>query len=161
MLPPMVDLERLEPKSRVFARELLRSRPELRRHARDESLPGGQRYLLLAVPLESGRPERLIADTGDRDRIVLRLGAWSAEFHAPAHAERSSELGQALDLLEELLEGAARVWIKTRDGRFAGCGVIREARGEQRLALALTPGERLEVISFDGSRDALYERPLG
>jgi hypothetical protein len=158
MLPDMVDLERLEPKSREFAAQLLRSRPELRRHAREESLPGGERYLLLSIPLASGRPERLVADTGDRSRIVLRLGGWSAEFHAPAQGGRSSQLSAALDLLEEFLDGQVQVWIRTRAGRFMGSGVLRASGTEQRLALTLAPGERLEVLSFDGSRDALHER---
>jgi hypothetical protein len=159
MLRPMFDLERLEPKSRDFARELLRARPQLKRFARDEERPGGGRFLLLSIPLESGRAERLTIDTGDSERIVLRLGRWSAEFHAPQHGGRSSQAGAALDLLEEFLDGAATLWVKTRAGRYAGGGILREAREAQGLRGALAPGETLELLSFDGSRDGLHHGP--
>lgn len=155
----MLDLERLEHNSREFARGLLRSRPQLRRFAREESRPGGGRFLLLSIPLESGRPERLVADTGEPERIVLRLGRWSAEFHAPAGGGRSSQLSLALDLFEELLDGQAAVWTKTRAGRYVGGGVLRQAGEEQRLLAALGADEQLELLSYDGSRDALHPGP--
>ncbi len=150
----MVDIDRLEPTSAAFARQLLRTQPWLRAHARVEDLPGrDQGFLVLSVPSPSRRPGVLTVDTGESGRISVSWGRFSAEFDAPPNAGRSTQLDAALDLVEDVLSDRVALYVLTRDGRWSESGTAYDERDEQALCRKLAPGIRIELFSWEGTRD--------
>ncbi|MEZ5979094.1 MAG: hypothetical protein R3F34_12835 [Planctomycetota bacterium] len=139
----------LDATSRSLARELLHGNAELATWARREVAPGGGQYFVLEVPPPSGEHAALVVDAGDRGRVAVRLGRFSIEFDAPPHGGRTSELPEAVSLVEDLLAGEVRVWVGTRDGAFVGQGLVRK-ESDLRAALARCPrGTEVEVTRWD------------
>ena len=154
----MVDLERLEPTSREFAHQLLRANPWLRRHARVEELPGsGAGFLVLNVPAPSEGKPALLVDTGEPGRILVSWGRFSQEFDAPPEAGRSSQLDGALDLVEDILADRVAVYVLEREGKWAESGTVYDEFGERTLCAKLTPGVRIRLWSWEGTRDDVLE----
>lgn len=142
-------IEQLDETSADLANALLHGNPVLARFARSESAPGGGRYFVLEVPCPSGEHGPLLVDTGDRDRVAVRWGRFSAEFDAPAGRGRASELPAAIDLIEDILAGSRRAYACERDGRFSGCGVV-ERESEMRRVLTSQPrGTEVTVLLWD------------
>lgn len=148
----MVDLEALDEKSRRFAAELFRAAPDLKRHARDEPSPGGAHFLVLAIDPPSGRSQ-LVVDTGDPDTISISWGPFHREFHAPPDAGRSSELSEALNLVEDILSGACSVFAIRRGGRVVESGTVQGEREEARLLTRIDRDSELEIWSWEGEVD--------
>lgn len=155
----MVDLEALDEKSRVFAAELFRTAPQLRRHARDEPSPGGAHFLVLTLDPPSGRRSQLVVDTGDPDTISVHWGPFHREFYANPNAGRSSECAEALNLVEDILSGALTVYAIRREGRYVESGTVHGEREEARLLSRLPEGSELELWSWEGQVDSSVRAP--
>jgi hypothetical protein len=153
-----VDLDVLDPTSRAFAADFLRHHPRLSRHARTEPRPGGGAFLVLTIPAEESTSPPLVVDTGERDRVLVQWGRWSREFDAPAGGGRSSQLADALSLVEDLLSGAARTYVVFEDGRWRGAGVLYDEIDERRLLRDSPAGRRIEVRSWTGEHQVLEPR---
>ena len=149
-----MDLEGLDPTSRSFAAEFLRHNPRLARYARTEPRPGGGDFLILTIPADDGGSP-LVVDTGERGRVLVQWGRWSQEFDAPAGAGRSTELGDALSLVEDLLSGAARTYVAWEDDRWRGAGVLYDELDERRLLERQPRGRRIEIRSFTGESQTI------
>lgn len=150
----MVDLEALDEKSRVFAAELFRTAPHLRRYARDEPSPGGAHFLVMTLDPPSGRPSPLVVDTGDPDTISIHWGPFHREFSANPGAGRSSQCAEALNLVEDILSGALTVYAIRRAGRTVESGTLLGEREEARLLTRLTDACELELWSWEGEVDS-------
>lgn len=155
----MLDTEALDPESRAIAHELLRHHPHLAAHARIEPRPGrAEAYLILTVPAEVEGEPVLVVDSGEPERVLVQWGRWSQEFSAPRGAGRSTELADAISLVEDILTDAATVWTLTVDGRWRGAGVVYDEFDERRLLSGLRPGSRLELRTWSGARVDVVER---
>lgn len=150
-----MDLDSLDPTSRAFAAEFLRQNPRLRRHARAEPRPGGGAFLVLTIPPDEAGEPPLIVDAGERGRVLVQWGRWSQEFDAPTDTGRSTELADALSLVEDLLAGSVRVYTEWEGERWRNAGVLYDEIDEQRLLRRLEPGRRVEVASWTGERSVL------
>lgn len=142
-------LDDLDAVSAEFARTLLHGNPVLARYARREARPGGGSYLVLEVPSPSGEHGPLVVDTGDRERIAVRWARFSAEFDAPVGGGRSSELPDAVSLVEDLLAGTRQAWVGERDGRYRGCGVVVDADELEREVARLPRGTVVTLLEWD------------
>ncbi len=154
-----MNLEALDPTSRAVAREIRRNLPRLARHMRVEDRPGGaESYVHLRAPRPVGDGLALVVDTGEMGRVRLAFGRWSREFDAPLDGGRHTELPAALDTLEDIALGRASTFTLFQGGRFKECGVLRVERDEAALLRRLAPGVRIEIATWKGDADAVYER---
>lgn len=142
-------LDELDAVSTEFAHALLHGNPVLARYARREQRPGGGSYFVLEVPSPSGEHGPLVVDTGDRERIAVRWGRFSAEFDAPAEGGRFSELPGAVSLVEDLLEGQRRAYVCERDGRYRGSGTVVDSDELESEFARHAPGTVLTVLEWD------------
>ncbi|QDU83630.1 hypothetical protein Pla163_07290 [Planctomycetes bacterium Pla163] len=142
-------IDQLDETSADLAHALLHGNPVLARFARSEAAPGGGRYFVLEVPSPSGEHGPLLVDTGDRDRVAVRWGRFSAEFDAPPGSGRASELPAAIDLIEDVLAGTCRVFACERDGRFSGCGVVMRESELRRVLTTQPRGTEVTVLHWD------------
>ncbi len=154
-----MDLEALDPVSRELVRQLRRSLPQVRRALAAEARPGERgEYLFARLPRPTGDGIALVIDAGDPGRVRVALGRWSMEFDCPPEGGRHTELPQALDAIEDLIEGRATAYLLSAGGRPVDSGLLRDERDEAALLGRLAPGRRIELFSFDGEGDAVYER---
>ena len=153
-----MDLDALDPTSRSFAAEFLRQHRRLARHARVEPRAGGGAFLVLTIPSDEPGGPPLVVDTGERGRVLVQWGRWSQEFDAPAGAQRSTELADALSLVEDLLAGTVRTYVVWRGERWHGAGVLYDELDERRLLRDLPAGCRVEVRSWTGEEQTLTVR---
>lgn len=142
-------LDELDAVSAEFAHALLHGNPVLARYARREQRPGDGSYFVLEVPSPSGEHGPLVVDTGDRERIAVRWGRFSAEFDAPTGGGRFSELPEAVSLVEDLLEGDRLAYACERDGRYSGCGTAVDADELDRVIQRLPSGTQVTVLEWD------------
>lgn len=149
----MIVIEDLDPTSQAFARELLRGDRRLQRHARAEPRPGGGSFLVLSIPSESERGGHLVIDAGEGDRVRVEWGRFSMEFDTPPEGGRTSQLPDAISLVEDILADDVVLYIHERDGRYRGCGKLHSEVDEVRLIATLKPGDRVEVFSWLGEHD--------
>lgn len=155
----MLDVEALDPASRALAHELLRNHPQLKSHTRVEPRPGrDEAFLVLTVPAELAGEPPLVVDSGDPERVLVQWGRWSQEFEAPRAGGRSSELADAISLVEDILADAATVYTIERDGRWHGAGVVYDEFDERRMLRRLRPGSRVTLRSWSGARTDTVER---
>ena len=155
----MFDIEALDPSSRSLAHELLRNHPELKGHARIEPRAGsGEAFLVLTIPPAVEGAAALVVDSGEPERVLVQWGRWSQEFTAPRRGGRTSELAEAISLVEDILADAATVWTLQVNGRWRGAGVVYDEFDERRLLSGLKPGSRLELRSWSGARVDVIER---
>ncbi|QDU69339.1 hypothetical protein [Engelhardtia mirabilis] len=155
----MFDIEALDPASRSLAHELLRHHPELKGHARIEQRPGrDEAYLILTIPAAVEGEPAMVVDSGDPERVLVQWGRWSQEFTAPRGGGRSSELAEAISLVEDLLADTVTIWTLEVDGRWRGAGVLYDEFDERRLLSGLKPGSRLELRTWSGGRIDVIER---
>lgn len=155
---PTLEQNPLDPTSRELAREIRRNLPRIARHLRQEPRTGSlESYVHLRAPRPVGDGLSLVVDSGEYGRVRVAFGRWSAEYDAPPEGGRHTELPAALDAIEDLAQGRAAAYTMLVEGRFKECGLLRDERDEAALLSRLSPGTRIELVTWEGEGDAVYE----